>query len=682
MAPKIEQNNQYKLFKPVKPFDFLPKPQVKPEPVKFVPIEKRADFIIQGTEQRERLERLLGAGTAGMSNAMLRYRGEAFQKASLAYHRVMKEGLANSATPDLAKLTRQAVSEYEGVLKQYKISPSEAPSYSIVNQLNMLDTEASRPGDLFTLSSQQVKSLVAAGETPKVFVRMLKIGSYDADGKFTSFIDNANARLGYYDSSKKLGKTITWSTTPEDLMGSKLDYQEVMKRIGWTSADIATANPKEFKLVVFTEESAVNLKVPTEQNIIDLARKDESNFEVFQNKDDGFWNKVVKFDYEASLKDAAAQKYKPADYLLYARRNLPQDQFEIAKARYQMENSMGVNPLFSGDGITKRPDNINNRVGGREFVTQNNADNTTLFEMSKRGQVAFIDLQNHGVTEKTPVNISETPVNAPVLSNRQLLASETRMGGIMGGTFSAATSLYQVFGEGKQMNAKTFAGYTALGTGVGSLSAAGEQLIGNRIASSLSRSNLADRGLSNLYNSGAARNIVSRFAGTEASNITSSTFNSTVRTLAGRVGGAGIVGGVVNGAFSAYDQIGAYNRGEVTASQAIGTVTGETAVGVGAGLAGAAAGAAIGSIIPGAGTVVGGIIGFGVGMAAGYFADKGLRELGVNTMIAQGVTSLIDGAPEVARTVGNAFSDAGKAVGNFAEDVGGAISGGLKSIFG
>jgi hypothetical protein len=84
------------------------------------------------------------------------------------------------------------------------------------------------------------------------------------------------------------------------------------------------------------------------------------------------------------------------------------------------------------------------------------------------------------------------------------------------------------------------------------------------------------------------------------------------RVVAGRLGGAGIAGGVINAGFSAVDQIGAYQRGDVTASQAVGTVMGEAAVGVGAGLAGAAAGAAIGSIIPVAGTIVGGVIGFGV----------------------------------------------------------------------
>lgn len=681
MAPKVEKANEFKFLEPFKPIEVLPKLPPAPQPIE-LPADKQMNFAIYGDQQRDRLERLFGAGTAFTSNYIFGYRGKAFQDASLAYHRVMENGLKNfDDSPDLDKLTRQAIGEYEKVLQSRGINPQEAPSFSLVNQLNMLDAESRRAGGLFTLDSKAMKNLVSSEQNPKVFVRMLWTGERNEDSNFRLAIDSKDAHLAFFDPKSKQGKTIAWSTTPEDLMGSRLDYKEVMRRIGWTEQQIADADPTQYKLVVFTEEAAVNLRKPTNGNIISTARTDEQNFKVFPKNNGEFWRKVVQFDYEASLEDARKLNYERKNYIDFTK-TLSPEQAEIARARYQMEYSMGVNPLFSGDGITKRPDAINNRVGGREFITDNLTDGTSLFEMSQRGQIAFVDLQDHNVTAKTPVALSENPINAPAFSNRQMLFSETKMGGLTGATFSTATSLYQIFGEGKEMDAKTFVGYTALGTGVGSFSSASEQIIGNRIATSLGNSTLADRGLSSLYNNGATRSFVSRFAGTEASNITSATFKSTARTIAGRVGGAGIVGGIVNGGFAAYDQIGAYNRGEVTASQAIGTVTGETVVGVGAGLAGAAAGAAIGSIIPGAGTVVGGIIGFGVGMAAGYLADKGLRGLGVNTMIAQGVTSLIDGGAEVANTVNNAVSDAGKAIGNFADDVGGVISGGLRSIFG
>ncbi|MEJ2612531.1 MAG: hypothetical protein P8179_21345 [Candidatus Thiodiazotropha sp.] len=74
-------------------------------------------------------------------------------------------------------------------------------------------------------------------------------------------------------------------------------------------------------------------------------------------------------------------------------------------------------------------------------------------------------------------------------------------------------------------------------------------------------------------------------------------------------------------------------------SQAIGTMVGETAVGVDAGTAGAVVEAMVGSVIP-----VAGAIGFCVGAAAGWVADTATRGLGVDKAVAHGVTSLIDWA--------------------------------------
>jgi hypothetical protein len=120
--------------------------------------------------------------------------------------------------------------------------------------------------------------------------------------------------------------------------------------------------------------------------------------------------------------------------------------------------------------------------------------------------------------------------------------------------------------------------------------------------------------------------------------------SSAARVFGSRVGGASVAGGLINAGFSAYDQIQAVENGEVTKSQAIGTVVGETAVGVGAGAAGAAVGAAVGSVIPVAGTIVGGAIGFCVGALAGWGADTVARSLGADKAVAHGVTSLIDWA--------------------------------------
>ncbi len=120
--------------------------------------------------------------------------------------------------------------------------------------------------------------------------------------------------------------------------------------------------------------------------------------------------------------------------------------------------------------------------------------------------------------------------------------------------------------------------------------------------------------------------------------------SSAARTVAGRLGGASLAGGIVNGGLSAYDQLKAYEEGKVTGAEAVGNVVGESAVGVGAGAAGAAIGATVGSVIPVAGTIVGGAVGFGVGVASGWLADKAARGLGVDKMASKAVTSTINGA--------------------------------------
>jgi hypothetical protein len=304
-----------------------------------------------------------------------------------------------------------------------------------------------------------------------------------------------------------------------------------------------------------------------------------------------------------------------------------------------MDGLLGVNEYFTNDGRTARTDGRNGTYGVREFLI----DNTELGEMRRN---TFVDLNETGTTNLRAVE------NAPVISNNPLrLRSEMRSGGIAGGAISAVTSLPQVFdqvGSGDYLGAATtLVTNTGVGTTVGAFSAAGERIIGNSVDDALGR------------------------FGTSA-------LSSTSRQVVGRVAGGSAVGGIVNGVFSSIDQIGAYNRGEVTGSQAIGTVTGEVAVGMGAGLAGAAAGAAIGSIIPGAGTIVGGVIGFGVGLAVGYLADKGLRGLGVNTAIASGVTWAIDNAPKAFNAatnfVGEQIDNVTSTVSNIAEQATTAVT--------
>jgi hypothetical protein len=208
-----------------------------------------------------------------------------------------------------------------------------------------------------------------------------------------------------------------------------------------------------------------------------------------------------------------------------------------------------------------------------------------------------------------------------------------KAGAAVGAIASAAEALKD--GKLDAGDAVDIAKGTAVGAGAGAAFGAVEQVAARGI----------DRVAGKAIERGAAA-VVGNTAATGA------------RVVASRVGGAGVAGAVVGAAFSAVDNVGAYRRGELTGAQAIGNVAGDAVVGMGAGMAGAAAGAAIGSIIPGAGTVVGGVIGFGVGMAAGYLADKGLRALEVDKVISRGVTAAIDTGAEMVSGAANALSGA------------------------
>ena len=152
--------------------------------------------------------------------------------------------------------------------------------------------------------------------------------------------------------------------------------------------------------------------------------------------------------------------------------------------------------------------------------------------------------------------------------------------------------------------------------------------------------------------------------------MTASSFQAARATLKG----AAIAGAVINTGFAVYNQFGNL-KNDATRSQAVGVIAGEAVVGAASGAAGAyagaMAGAAIGSIVPGVGTVIGGIVGFAAGAAVGYLADKGLRGIGVNKLVAQGATAAYDGVSKAVDTV----AVAGKHL------IGGAIHT-LSSIFG
>lgn len=149
---------------------------------------------------------------------------------------------------------------------------------------------------------------------------------------------------------------------------------------------------------------------------------------------------------------------------------------------------------------------------------------------------------------------------------------------------------------------------------------------------------------------------------------------SSLRAATSQLKGTAVVGTVFSTAFAVHDQWKNLQT-DATRAHAIGVIASEAAVGMTTGVsgayAGAMAGATIGSVVPVVGTVVGGIVGFAVGAGAGYLADKGLREIGVDNMIAAGVTV-------TAETVSSLGHQASQTVSNVASNV----SANAKNLFG
>ncbi|MFL6700042.1 MAG: DUF4329 domain-containing protein [Vitreoscilla sp.] len=203
-------------------------------------------------------------------------------------------------------------------------------------------------------------------------------------------------------------------------------------------------------------------------------------------------------------------------------------------------------------------------------------------------------------------------------------------GGLVGAGAGAVIGTAQALAGGHlgRQQAGQIAGDTVRGGAAGAAYAVTERAAanaGNRIAG-----NTVQR---------AASSIANRLGSADAGAV-----GATARTLATRLGGAGVAGAVISAGFSAYQNREGLMRGD---SKAIGNVAGDATVGAGAALAGAAAGAAIGSIVPVAGTAVGAVVGLGVGFAADYVMRAG----GVDKVVGNAVSAGVDAAKGAAHTL-------------------------------
>jgi F0F1-type ATP synthase membrane subunit b/b' len=613
-----------------------PKPKVEPKTLDASGgATRRNELRMQGQQQRDRIERLYGAGAASVS--MMNEIGlisattkankahqQTFTKELSAFEAYKKGGGTDpsyTGAKSYIEVTQRADNAYRAELQKAGFRSADVHGNSNVKALDFLNAEANRPGDLSTLSGDRVRLRVQSGEKPTYVVRLVQ----------NRYIDSGDAKLS--------NKQTAWVATADEIAGAKGDLFETMKRIGYPQkyvdevrqniqdstngihkpGDKKYARVEDYSLAVVETDGTKGRTTPLWDTMLDKA-KTNKDFNKFDLADPKFVEKVKNFqhnkmDYNSHRDVMDKLKVDSDNYS----KNFPTQEKEAFRARYKIEGEYGANPLYTGDGTTLRPDMQNRRVGGRELFI----DSVPLREQRR---TSFMPMRDTGLSaSSTSVEVRSQINNIVDVPRTSTIRSEIKGGSLAGAVLSTVFSLPQVYDQARQGNylgaGQTLVTNAGTGALVGGASSAGERLIGNSIEQGLSRSG------TQVITSGVARQVVSRVAGSS------------------------IIGGVVNGAFSSYDQIGAFNRGEVTGSQAIGTVVGEVGIGLAAGATGAAAGAAIGSIVPIAGTAVGAVVGFVVGVGVGMATDAILRHGGVDKLVAHKVTAAIDAGSRFAGAV-------------------------------
>ncbi len=240
-----------------------------------------------------------------------------------------------------------------------------------------------------------------------------------------------------------------------------------------------------------------------------------------------------------------------------------------------------------------------------------------------------LDQTSPGRIEKpTPVRIDKPELNTtpidkalPKLNPLDLrhLPSATQ-GALFGGLGAAATAAARVGRDGhlSKADALEIGKQTALGTGTGALTAAGERaltpMIDRQIGAGVQK---------------AASQTVSRVLPQVAAE-RSAALGATARALVSRVGGATVVGTVIATGTSAYENRKGLAKGD---AKAIGNVAADVTVAAGSIATATAVGAAIGSVVPIAGTAIGAVAGLAVGVGMTYGAKiSGARDALANTV--------------------------------------------------
>lgn len=439
-----------------------------------------------------------------------------------------------------------------------------------------------------------------------------------------------------------------WMTTAEEAAGFKLNAGEMFAANG-----LSSNTPVDLQRMIVTNAADRRAVPATWESMIATAKsettKPNSGFEAFAKKDAGFWNQVKALDYQKALD---ARGSASADKFIRQLESQQKGLGDVFLARQAMDNKLGVNKWFRGDGLVTYPDGTPSArefgVGETPMRLADRAGNGKFPEMA----VANLDAKGAGADFTAPkAQAVDTTPSVPHASNT--LRSETKYGAIAGGATSAAISTFQAFDDVR--NGRKSVGdaalevgkQTAIGTSVGAGSAVVE--------------NYATRGVS-LLAGGTARSALGQIARQSA--------------------GAGLAGAIVNTGFSLYDNHQAYKNGEISGAQYAGRVTAEAAVGAAAGVTGAAAGAYIGGVI---GTaipipIVGTLAGAAVGAAVGMGADYVIRKTGADKMIAKGVTAAIEGGQRLAGQAKEVGAHAMVAGARVARQAGTAVVNGARAV--
>ncbi len=206
-------------------------PKVEPKPKPKVEVQtfdnsatRRGEVRMQEQQQRDRIERLYGAGAASVlmkndirlitatTKANNAHR-QTYNKELAAFQAYKKGGSTDpkyTGAKSYIEVTQRADAAYRAELGKAGFRPADVHGNSNVKALDFLNIEANRPGNLSTLSADQIRSRVQYGEKPTYLVRLIE----------NKYMDSPDATLAFHK------RQMAWVATADEIAGAKGDLFE------------------------------------------------------------------------------------------------------------------------------------------------------------------------------------------------------------------------------------------------------------------------------------------------------------------------------------------------------------------------------------------------------------------------------------------------------------------------